>query len=62
MKKTKRPLLKGKSDQELVTFIENKIKERSPYYLNADIVHHQHKSDDDVVGEILSHLSQIMEE
>lgn len=56
---SKRPLIAGKSKAELEEFITEKMKDRTPYYLKADIVYHQHNEDDDVVGEILSHLSHI---
>lgn len=35
MGKTERPLLKGKSPEELVAFIESQLKIRSPYYEKA---------------------------
>ncbi len=54
-----RPLVAGKSNTELENFIEEKMKERVDFYTKASIIYHQHKKDDDVVGEILSHLSQI---
>ena len=54
-----RPLLAGKSKTELQDFVEKKLAERVDYYLNASIIYHQHNESDDVVGEILSHLSQI---
>lgn len=34
----KRPLLRGMNDTELLAFIENKLKERNPYYLKAKTV------------------------
>jgi shikimate kinase len=54
-----RPLIAGKSNSELRDFIEEKLNERVAFYLKASIIHHQHNADDDVVGEILAHLSQI---
>ena len=36
--KTKRPLLAKKSDDELKTFIEKNLKEREPFYTQADYV------------------------
>lgn len=56
---SKRPLIKGKSQSELENYIEEKLNERVDFYTKASIIYHQHKKDDDVVGEILSHLSQI---
>ncbi len=56
---SQRPLISGKSKAELHQFIEEKIKERAPFYKKANVIYHQHNEDDDVVGEILSHLSHI---
>ena len=56
---SKRPLIKEKSESELDNFIEEKLKERVDFYTQTSIIYHLHKKDDDVVGEILSHLSQI---
>lgn len=36
--KEKRPLLKNKTDQELLPFIENLLKQREEYYLQAAII------------------------
>ncbi len=54
-----RPLIADKSTSELEQYIEEKLKERTEHYLKASIVYHQHNKEDDVVGEILSHLSHI---
>jgi shikimate kinase len=56
---SERPLITGKSKSELREFVEEKLKERTEFYLKASIIYHQHNADDDVVGEILAHLSQI---
>jgi shikimate kinase len=34
-----RPLLKGKSHEELLVFIESKLEERSPFYKQAKIIY-----------------------
>lgn len=54
-----RPLIAGKSKAELQTFVEKALKDRTEIYKKASIIHHQHNEYDDVVGEILSHLSHI---
>ena len=36
MRKVERPLLKGKSDDELIDFIRTSLQEREPYYLKAE--------------------------
>lgn len=54
-----RPLIANKSATELQNFVEKKLAERAPFYQKASIIYHQHNEDDDVVGEILAHLSQI---
>ena len=34
----KRPLLKGMNDEKLLTFIENKLQERDPFYTKAKVI------------------------
>jgi shikimate kinase len=38
LSRIKRPLIEGKSDQELETYIKNKVQEREKYYLQASHV------------------------
>ena len=38
MRKVERPLLKGKSEEELLDYIRTSLKEREPYYLKAEHV------------------------
>ena len=38
MRKVERPLLNGKSEEELLDFIRTSLKEREPYYLKAEHV------------------------
>lgn len=53
-----RPLLKQKkSKEELSKYIEEKVRERSIFYKQAGMIYHCHNEEDDVVGEILNHLS-----
>ncbi len=59
-KQAQRPLIAGKSKSELKSFIEEQLKKRVAFYKKATIIYHQHNEDDDVVGEILTHLSHII--
>ena len=36
--KTERPLIKGKTNEELVDFIDETLTKRSPWYLQADVI------------------------
>ena len=51
-----RPLLRGKSESELLDFIENKVADRAFYYNQAHIIIHQSENDDEVVFEILKRI------
>jgi shikimate kinase len=50
----KRPLLKGRSEAELLSFITSKIEEREAFYGQADIVIHQENNEQNVAEEILT--------
>jgi shikimate kinase len=51
-----RPLLRGKSEAELLTFIENRVADRAFYYSQAHITIHQSENDDEIVFEILKRI------
>ncbi|MBO5830563.1 MAG: AAA family ATPase [Alistipes sp.] len=54
----KRPLFRGKSDEELLEFMREHMLQREIYYAEADIVVEcDHRSDDDVVEEIVNELN-----
>jgi shikimate kinase len=50
----KRPLLKGRSEVELLAFITTKIEEREAFYGQADIIIHQENNEQNVAEEILT--------
>jgi shikimate kinase len=50
----KRPLLKGRSEVELLAFINSKIAEREAFYGQADIIIHQDNNEQNVAEEILT--------
>ena len=53
----KRPMFRGKSDEELLSFMHEHIAQREPYYAQAKIVIDcDTMSDDDVVGYIANSL------
>lgn len=53
-----RPILAGKSPEELLDFITEKLAERSPYYSQAQLSINQLNSKiDDIVNEIMSHIT-----
>lgn len=48
-----RPMVKGKTREELMTFLEQKIKERAPYYNTSQLkIRGSSISTDEVLGEI----------
>jgi shikimate kinase len=49
----KRPLLKGKTEAELLSFIESKVAEREAFYGQADIIIHQEDNEQNIVQDIL---------
>jgi shikimate kinase len=49
----KRPLLRGRSESELLTFIKEKIGEREAFYGQADIIIHQENNEQNIVEDIL---------
>ena len=54
----KRPMFRGKSDEELLVFMQEQMRERERYYADADIVINcTTRSDDDVVEAIVKELS-----
>lgn len=54
-----RPLLRGKSEEELLNFIKTKVVERSPFYNQAKIVIHQTENSDEIVFEILQKILEL---
>ena len=52
----KRPLLRGKSDNELLDFIETKVREREPFYNQANIIINQETNDENLVFIILEKI------
>uniref|UniRef100_UPI0040565415 shikimate kinase n=1 Tax=Alistipes sp. TaxID=1872444 RepID=UPI0040565415 len=53
----KRPKLRGLSDDELVAFMEQNIRERSPYYERATLILEGDKgSDEELIEEILAYI------
>ena len=51
-----RPLLRGKTESELLAFIENKVADRAFYYNQAHIIVRQSENDDEIVFEILKRI------
>jgi shikimate kinase len=49
----KRPLLRGKSSEELLDFIETKVSEREQFYTQAAIIVEQNEDGDAIVFDIL---------
>ena len=39
MGKTERPLLKNKTEEEMITFIQTSLAERKPFYEKAQYIH-----------------------
>lgn len=54
-----RPLLKGFSKKELTEFIENKLKERNPFYHQAHLFYEQKEEGQDVAGDLKRYLYKI---
>ena len=50
----KRPLLRGRSEADLLAFIESKVSERAAFYEQADIIISQNSNEQDVAQEILT--------
>ncbi len=50
----KRPLLRGRSEADLLAFIESKVSERMAFYEQADIIITQNSNEQDVAQEILA--------
>ncbi len=61
MGKTQRPLIKGKSPEELIDYIKQALQQRSPFYEKAkhtielDVIH----TNDDIIGYVKSIMSQL---
>lgn len=56
----KRPLLQGKSIEELRHFIEEKLEERRTFYEQADIIMYQSAEDEDISSKILEVLNNLL--
>lgn len=52
----KRPLLAGRTDADLLNFIENKIAERSPFYEKASLIIEQVSDSENIVLDIINAL------
>ena len=50
----KRPLLRGRSEADLLAFIESKVSERTAFYEQADIIIAQNSNEQNVAQEILT--------
>jgi shikimate kinase len=48
-----RPLLRGRSEVELLAFIETKVAEREAFYGQADLIIHQENNEQNIAEEIL---------
>ena len=55
-----RPLLAGKSVEELKEFVAQKIEQRLPYYYKCHVVYEQRKNDMDIAGELYRAMSQLV--
>jgi shikimate kinase len=51
-----RPLLRGKTDVELLEFIKSKVAERTPFYEKAKIIVAQNEDGDEIIFEILKKI------
>jgi shikimate kinase len=54
-----RPLLTGKDEQELQSYILDKLQERSPYYQQAEVIYQVSDEYEDIAGEIFRKFLQI---
>ena len=52
----KRPLLRGRTEPELLDFIKNKVAERETFYIQAHIIIEQNENSDDIVFDILQKI------
>ncbi len=55
--KAHRPLLQGLSDAEIITFIEQKLKEREEYYRKAQLIYHQKSEGQPVAQELADYIA-----
>lgn len=51
-----RPILGGRTDNDLLHFIEQKLEERNPFYTKATIIIEQEKDGDHIVTDIINAL------
>ncbi len=58
-KPSRRPLVAGKSKPELEVFLKQMLDERAVFYQKAGIVCRQQEATEDVIGEILSLISEL---
>ncbi|MEO1514123.1 MAG: shikimate kinase [Bacteroidota bacterium] len=56
----KRPLVAGKTREELQGYIEEKLAERRPFYEQASVSYQEHKPDQQVARGLSRHLLQII--
>lgn len=54
--KEKRPLIEGLSEQELLSFIEDRLHQREDYYKAADVVLHRDEQTPETIQRLLHHL------
>ncbi|MFT5385439.1 MAG: shikimate kinase [Saprospiraceae bacterium] len=57
--KSKRPLIADFTEEALLDFIINKLKERSPFYEQASVVFEQTSPDEDIMEELFKHYLNI---
>ena len=57
--KTKRPLIEGLSESELLNYVENKLAEREGYYHMADFTLGRDEQNAETIQKILHHLSPL---
>lgn len=57
----KRPLLNGKSREELKDFISDQLLERSKWYEQAQLIYHQVSQNEDIAPKLKEHLDKLKE-
>ena len=55
-KRAHRPLVASLSDRELRSYIQNKIEEREPYYMQAQMIYERFEDKEDVVGNLVNYF------
>ncbi len=57
----KRPLLKGKSEKQLIDYISDKLEDRSEWYEQAQIIYHQVSQHEEIAPKLKEHLDKLQE-